>query len=144
MAPVIRRKKVHPFPLFAAYSSTISPFLEFALACGGRTKKMKYGHHGANHPVIDLESKRIFITSQNHGYVVDEDALPNCLVITHRSLFDQTIQGICHCENPAFGFQGHPEASPGPEEATKLFSKFLNLMTVHKKNKQPANTILYA
>lgn len=104
-------------------------FQILALACGGVTKKMKFGHRGANHPVIETEGKkRVFITSQNHGFTVDEDSLPDCLAITHRSLFDNTLQGIKHKEKPAFGFQGHPEASPGPHDIESIFNEFINLM----------------
>jgi carbamoyl-phosphate synthase small subunit len=104
-------------------------FQILALACGGLTKKMKFGHHGANHPVIETEGKkRVFITSQNHGFTVDEESLPACLQITHRSLFDQTLQGIRHTEKSALGFQGHPEASPGPHDIEILFDEFIKLM----------------
>lgn len=104
-------------------------FQILALACGGLTKKMKFGHHGANHPVIETEGKkRVFITSQNHGFTVDEKSLPECLQITHRSLFDQTLQGIRHVAKPALGFQGHPEASPGPHDIEIIFDEFIKLM----------------
>jgi carbamoyl-phosphate synthase small subunit len=104
-------------------------FQILALACGGVTKKMKFGHHGSNHPVIETEGKkRVFITSQNHGFVVDEKRLPNCLTITHRSLFDDTLQGIRHKEKRALGFQGHPEASPGPHDIEIIFDEFIKLM----------------
>lgn len=104
-------------------------FQILALACGGVTKKMKFGHHGANHPVIETEGKkRVFITSQNHGFAVDEDTLPPCLAVTHRSLFDGTLQGIRHKEKPALGFQGHPEASPGPHDIETIFNEFIKLM----------------
>ncbi len=96
-----------------------------ALACGARTMKMKFGHHGANHPVQDLDDGRVYITSQNHGFAVDEDSLPDSLRATHRSLFDGTLQGVAHVERPAFGFQGHPEASPGPHEMAYLFDRFV-------------------
>lgn len=99
-----------------------------ALACGARTTKMKFGHHGANHPVKDLDSGRVFITSQNHGFAVDEDTLPDALRATHRSLFDGSLQGVHHRELPAFGFQGHPEASPGPHDIRPLFDHFIELM----------------
>ncbi|HAT8642466.1 TPA: glutamine-hydrolyzing carbamoyl-phosphate synthase small subunit [Legionella pneumophila subsp. pneumophila] len=104
-------------------------FQILALACGGITKKMKFGHHGSNHPVVETTGKkRVFITSQNHGFAVDEDSLPNCLEVTHRSLFDNSLQGIRHKTKPAFGFQGHPEASPGPHDIDILFNEFVNLM----------------
>ncbi len=99
-----------------------------ALASGARTLKMKFGHHGANHPVLDLRSARVIITSQNHGFAVDEDSLPPHLVPTHRSLFDGSLQGVEHRERLAFGFQGHPEASPGPQDARPLFEHFAHLM----------------
>jgi len=98
------------------------------LAGGAQSVKMKFGHHGANHPVIDLDSGRVLITSQNHGFAIDEDSLPDTLRATHRSLFDNTLQGIEHRQAPAFSFQGHPEASPGPHEARVLFERFVELM----------------
>ena len=100
-----------------------------ALACGARTEKMKFGHHGANHPVQDLDSGQVMITSQNHGFAVHEDSLPAELAATHRSLFDGSLQGIRHLGKPAFGFQGHPEASPGPHDVQHLFDRFIELMT---------------
>ncbi|MEK9771358.1 MAG: glutamine-hydrolyzing carbamoyl-phosphate synthase small subunit [Nitrosomonadales bacterium] len=99
-----------------------------ALASGAKTKKMKFGHHGANHPVQDLKTKKVFITSQNHGFTVDENSLPDNLELTHRSLFDGTIQGIRLKNNLGFSFQGHPEASPGPTEMSYLFDQFIFLM----------------
>ncbi len=99
-----------------------------ALASGAKTLKMKFGHHGANHPVQDLRSGRVLITSQNHGFAVDDAGLPECLAVTHRSLFDGTLQGIERTDVPAFSFQGHPEASPGPHEAGQLFDHFISLM----------------
>jgi len=99
-----------------------------ALASGARTVKMPHGHHGANHPVKDLRNGRVIITSQNHGFAADEASLPNCLEATHRSLFDGTLQGIHRTDRPAFGFQGHPEASPGPQDCTYLFDHFVDLM----------------
>lgn len=99
-----------------------------ALASGAQTVKMKFGHHGANHPVLDLERGRVLITSQNHGFAVDEASLPSCLRATHRSLFDGSLQGIRRTDKPAFSFQGHPEASPGPHEAADLFDDFIALM----------------
>ena len=98
------------------------------LASGARTVKMKFGHHGANHPVQDLTSGRVMISSQNHGFAVDEESLPAHLRATHRSLFDGSLQGIEHTEHPAFGFQGHPEASPGPHDVAPLFDRFIELM----------------
>jgi carbamoyl-phosphate synthase small subunit len=99
-----------------------------ALAAGARTVKMKFGHHGANHPVQDLESGRVFITSQNHGFAVDESSLPAEVRPTHRSLFDGSLQGIAFQERPVFTFQGHPEASPGPHDLRPLFERFNHLM----------------
>jgi carbamoyl-phosphate synthase small subunit len=99
-----------------------------ALASGARTVKMKFGHHGANHPVQDLASGRVMISSQNHGFTVDEASLPDNVIATHRSLFDGSLQGIRHRDNPAFGFQGHPEASPGPQDVAHLFDHFIELM----------------
>jgi len=98
------------------------------LAAGGTTVKMKFGHHGANHPVQDLDSGRVFITSQNHGFAVDEASLPNNARPTHRSLFDGSLQGIAFTDRPAFSFQGHPEASPGPHDLKPLFERFNHLM----------------
>jgi carbamoyl-phosphate synthase small subunit len=103
-------------------------FQILGLAAGARTVKMKFGHHGANHPVQDLESGRVFITSQNHGFAVDESSLPASVRPTHRSLFDGTLQGLAFKDRPAFGFQGHPEASPGPHDLKPLFERFNHLM----------------
>lgn len=99
-----------------------------SLALGAKTIKMKFGHHGANHPVVSLEDGQVLITSQNHGFAVDEESLPDCLTATHRSLFDGSLQGVHHKEHPAFGFQGHPEASPGPHDLRPLFNHFIELM----------------
>jgi carbamoyl-phosphate synthase small subunit len=99
-----------------------------ALASGARTFKMKFGHHGANHPVKDLDSGRVSITSQNHGFAVDERSLPSTLRATHVSLFDGTLQGLARTDRPAFCFQGHPEASPGPHDIGYLFDRFVALM----------------
>jgi len=99
-----------------------------ALASGASTLKMKFGHHGANHPVKDLSSGQVMITSQNHGFAVDESTLPACLKATHKSLFDDSLQGIHRTDKPAFSFQGHPEASPGPHDAAGLFDHFIELM----------------
>lgn len=98
------------------------------LASGATTMKMKFGHHGANHPVIDTATGRVFISSQNHGFAIDPDSLQNNVAITHLSLFDQTLQGIRRLDAPAFSFQGHPEASPGPQELDILFDQFVQLM----------------
>jgi len=103
-------------------------FQLMALACGAKTSKMKFGHHGANHPVEDLKDHRVFITSQNHSFAVDADSLPENLTATHRSLFDDTLQGIVHRTKPAFAFQGHPEASPGPQDIHELFDRFITLL----------------
>ena len=105
-----------------------------ALAAGGRTPKMKFGHHGANHPVVDLSTSRVMITSQNHGFAVDPDSLPENVSVTHRSLFDDSIQGISLNDSPAFSFQGHPEASPGPQDITGLFDQFVALMDKGNRN----------
>lgn len=102
------------------------------LAVGGKTLKMKTGHHGANHPVQDLASKRVFITSQNHGFAVDAASLPANARVTHVSLFDGTLQGFELTDRPAFCFQGHPEASPGPHDILELFDKFISLMSGQK------------
>ncbi len=104
-----------------------------ALASGAKTLKMKFGHHGANHPVQDLDDKRVFITSQNHGFAVDSNSLPKHLRATHVSLFDGSLQGIARTDQPAFSFQGHPEASPGPTEMSYLFDRFIDLMKQHKR-----------
>ena len=99
-----------------------------ALASGAQTVKMKFGHHGANHPVQDLATQQVMITSQNHGFAVEEKSLPSCLKATHRSLFDGSLQGIERTDKPAFSFQGHPEASPGPHDVAPLFDHFIQLM----------------
>lgn len=103
-----------------------------ALANDAKTIKMKFGHHGANHPVIDLDTYRVFITSQNHGFAVDQASLPPHLETTHVSLFDGSLQGISHRHAPAFGFQGHPEASPGPHDIDPLFDRFIDLIRTHR------------
>ncbi|RRJ83342.1 glutamine-hydrolyzing carbamoyl-phosphate synthase small subunit [Aestuariirhabdus litorea] len=99
-----------------------------ALASGASTEKMKFGHHGANHPVQDLDSRVVMITSQNHGFAVSENSLPECLKATHKSLFDGSLQGIARTDKPAFSFQGHPEASPGPHDVAPLFDRFIDLI----------------
>jgi len=104
-----------------------------ALASGAKTLKMKFGHHGANHPVQDNDSKQVMITSQNHGFAVDEESLPNNMRSTHRSLFDGSLQGVERTDIPAFSFQGHPEASPGPRDVAPLFDKFIDLIETNKK-----------
>ena len=101
------------------------------LAAGAKTVKMKFGHHGANHPVIDLDSGRVMISSQNHGFAVDEATLPGNVKATHRSLFDGSLQGLAFADAPAFGFQGHPEASPGPHDVDGLFDRFIHQMEAH-------------
>ncbi len=98
------------------------------LASGANTVKMKFGHHGGNHPVLELDSGRVMISSQNHGFAVDEATLPSHLRATHRSLFDGSLQGIAHTDRPAFSFQGHPEASPGPHDVAPLFDRFIDLL----------------
>ena len=102
------------------------------LASGASTVKMPLGHHGANHPVQDIESGKVFITSQNHGFAVDEKSLPANMKATHKSLFDGTLQGVHRTDKPAFGFQGHPEASPGPHDIAPVFDHFIELITAHK------------
>jgi carbamoyl-phosphate synthase small subunit len=102
------------------------------LAAGARTVKMKFGHHGANHPVIDLDTGQVMISSQNHGFAVDEQSLPAHVRATHRSLFDGSLQGIALRDAPAFGFQGHPEASPGPRDVERLFDRFITSMEARR------------
>jgi len=109
-----------------------------ALASGANTFKMKFGHHGANHPVKDLDNGRVSITSQNHGFAVDEKSLPANLRATHISLFDNTLQGLARTDKPAFCFQGHPEASPGPHDIGYLFDRFTALMEKHKAGNKNA------
>lgn len=103
-------------------------FQLLALACGGKTEKMKFGHHGVNHPIQNITTGRVYITSQNHNFVVDERNLPDTLEVTHRSLFDGTLQGIAHTIKPAIAFQGHPEASPGPQDMRGIFKEFIELI----------------
>jgi carbamoyl-phosphate synthase small subunit len=114
-----------------------------ALASGAKTVKMPHGHHGANHPVRDLRTGQVIITSQNHGFAVDEASLPACLEPTHVSLFDGTVQGVRRTDRPAFGFQGHPEASPGPRDCAGLFDAFVESMDRNggrgSGNPQPAS-----
>jgi carbamoyl-phosphate synthase small subunit len=105
-----------------------------ALASGAKTLKMKFGHHGANHPVQDLDSRKVMITSQNHGFAVDADTLPANCRVTHVSLFDGSLQGFARTDKPAFCFQGHPEASPGPNDVAYLFDRFIGLMQAAAKN----------
>lgn len=108
-----------------------------ALASGAKTVKMKFGHHGANHPVVDLKTEQVMITSQNHGFAVEEKSLLDHTHATHRSLFDGSLQGIERTDRPAFSFQGHPEASPGPHDIRPLFGRFIELMALFKdKNKK--------
>jgi carbamoyl-phosphate synthase small subunit len=104
-----------------------------ALAVGAKTLKMKFGHHGANHPVKDLDDGRVVITSQNHGFAVDADTLPSNVRVTHKSLFDGSLQGFTLTDKPAFCFQGHPEASPGPNDVAYLFDRFIQLMSDARK-----------
>jgi carbamoyl-phosphate synthase small subunit len=99
-----------------------------ALASGAKTMKMKFGHHGANHPVKDLDTGQVLITSQNHGFAVDSATMPDNLRVTHVSLFDGSIQGLARTDAPAFSFQGHPEAIPGPHDVVHLFDRFIKLM----------------
>jgi carbamoyl-phosphate synthase small subunit len=105
------------------------------LASGAKTIKMKFGHHGANHPVKDLENSTVMITSQNHGFAVDKDTLPACMKVTHVSLFDGSLQGMHRTDKPAFSFQGHPEASPGPHDAAGLFDHFIDLIKEYRQGK---------
>ena len=104
------------------------------LASGAETVKMKFGHHGANHPVQNLDDGTVLITSQNHGFAVDETRLPDNLRVTHKSLFDDSLQGIHRTDKPAFSFQGHPEASPGPHDAAPLFDHFIELIEARARN----------
>jgi carbamoyl-phosphate synthase small subunit len=106
------------------------------LAAGAKTVKMKFGHHGANHPVQDLETGRVMISSQNHGFAVDAATLPDHCKVTHVSLFDGSLQGFAFCDRPAFCFQGHPEASPGPHDVDYLFDRFVSLMALRKSGKR--------
>jgi len=103
-----------------------------ALASGAKTIKMKFGHHGGNHPVKDLDANRVMITAQNHGFAVDEASLPANLRVTHVSLFDGSLQGLHRTDKPAFCFQGHPEASPGPHDAAPLFDHFIELIKIYR------------
>ncbi|MCZ2723538.1 glutamine-hydrolyzing carbamoyl-phosphate synthase small subunit [Marinomonas sp. 15G1-11] len=103
-----------------------------ALASGAKTKKMKFGHHGANHPVQDVEKGTVMITSQNHGFAVDEEGMPEYLKVTHKSLFDGSLQGISRTDTSAFSFQGHPEASPGPHDVAPLFDQFIDNIKANK------------
>ena len=109
-----------------------------ALASGASTVKMKFGHHGANHPVQDLKTGVVMITSQNHGFAVDETSLPDCLKATHRSLFDGSLQAVERNDKPAFSFQGHPEASPGPHDVAPMFDRFFDLIAAHKSRQGAA------
>ena len=114
-------------------------FQILALACGAKSMKMKFGHHGANHPVAGMQGdlSRVFITSQNHGFAIDESSLPSTLEVTHRSLFDGTLQGIRHRHKPALGFQGHPEASPGPHDIENIFDDFFKILSYHPALQEP-------
>ena len=109
-----------------------------ALASGAKTIKMKFGHHGANHPVQDVETKRVYITSQNHGFAADAATLPANIKVTHVSLFDGSLQGIARTDKPAFSFQGHPEASPGPTEMSYLFGRFISMMQARNTEERKA------
>lgn len=103
------------------------------LAAGAKSVKMKFGHHGANHPVLEIDSGRVLISSQNHGFMLDEATLPSNVRATHRSLFDGTLQGIELKDAPAFSFQGHPEASPGPHDVRPMFTRFIEMMKEYRK-----------
>ena len=111
-----------------------------SLASGAKTVKMKFGHHGANHPVLDMETGAVMITSQNHGFAADEASLPTTIRVTHKSLFDGSLQGIHRNDKPAFSFQGHPEGSPGPHDVATLFDHFIELMEAHTSGKAYAKT----
>ncbi len=106
-----------------------------ALASGAKTMKMKFGHHGANHPVQDIDTGVVMITSQNHGFAVDQESLPDNLRTTHVSLFDRSLQAVHRTDKPAFSFQGHPEASPGPHDVAPLFNHFFELIEAHINQK---------
>ncbi len=127
----IRRLSVTGIPMFGICLG----HQLLSLASGARTVKMKFGHHGANHPVQDLDSKVVMITSQNHGFAVDETSLPATLQPTHRSLFDGSLQGVRRTDIPAFSFQGHPEASPGPHDVAPLFDQFIEMIEQHRAAK---------
>ena len=118
----------HKIPIFGICLG----FQLLGISVGGKAMKMKFGHHGANHPVIDLETKKVLITSQNHGFMIDEKSLPSNIRLTHRSLFDDSLQGIELPDCYAYGFQGHPEASPGPHDIHHIFNKFINFMKESK------------
>jgi len=111
------------------------------LAVGARTLKMKFGHHGANHPVLDVDTRKVYITSQNHGFAVDEKTLPSNARVTHVSLFDGSLQGFALTDAPAFCFQGHPEASPGPHDICDLFDRFVELMQTHRRPNRVAQSV---
>ncbi len=124
----IRTLQEHRVPLFGICLG----YQLLALANGAQTLKMKFGHHGANHPVKDVNSGKVMITSQNHGFAVEKETLPDQLEVTHVSLFDKSLQGLKHKEHLAFGFQGHPEASPGPHDVAYLFDEFVNMMKANQ------------
>ena len=123
-----KRSDIKTILIIGAGPIVIGQACEFDYS-GAQTLKMAHGHHGANHPVIDLDSGRVMITSQNHGFAVDEATLPANVRVTHRSLFDGTNQGIELTDAPAFSFQGHPEASPGPHDVAPLFDRFVASMS---------------
>lgn len=118
-------------------------FQILSLACGAKSIKMKFGHHGANHPVAGERegTSRVFITSQNHGFTIDEHSLPDTLEVTHRSLFDGTLQGVRHRHKPALGFQGHPEASPGPHDIENIFDDFFKLLIYHQATQKTEGSL---
>jgi carbamoyl-phosphate synthase small subunit len=113
-----------------------------ALAGGASTTKMKFGHHGANHPVQDQATGRVMITSQNHGFAVDPETLPDNIEVTHTSLFDGSLQGIAYKDRSAYGFQGHPEASPGPHDVLYLFERFISDMESYKRSMHDSTVAL--
>ena len=124
----IRELLSHDMPLFGICLG----HQLLGLAAGAQSVKMKFGHHGANHPVQDLATGRVMISSQNHGFAIDEQTLPDGVEATHRSLFDGSLQGLNHLQHPAFSFQGHPEASPGPHDVAPLFERFMTMMDAHR------------
>ena len=126
-------ERAEPRPILVIASLNLERSSALSIASGAKTLKMKFGHHGANHPVQDLETKQVLITSQNHGFAVDAATLPANCRVTHESLFDGSLQGFARTDKPAFCFQGHPEASPGPTDVAYLFDRFIGLMQAQEK-----------